>query len=258
VAPLEDIRRVLATTTVPDALVDELLASAPALWLSSAPPSVLAADLALCYPAPAAAEVRAVARSIEGGGHRLTVLARDRPGLLADTTAVLATRGLSVNGASAATWARAQLALHSVTIDAAALSPEQWDDVGRGLRSASHDAPTRPKFTPRGRARVECSIPDQERALVTVDAPDQVGLLHAICRWFAENDASIEAASVGGEGRGAHDVFLVTGPVDGAALEEHLSAEPLPAGRSGALVDAFDFAVGVAVTAARRVGRLGS
>jgi hypothetical protein len=45
--------------------VRALLHDAPPLWLMSAPPSVLAADVALCHPKLRAGEVRAVARPID-------------------------------------------------------------------------------------------------------------------------------------------------------------------------------------------------
>src|SRR5207302_3307749 len=58
------------------------------LWLMSAAPAVLAGDLALCHPKLRRDEVRAVARSIAGSDRvRLTVVAADRPGLLADSGA---------------------------------------------------------------------------------------------------------------------------------------------------------------------------
>src|SRR5690349_4795262 len=85
VATPDDIRRLMASTTVPATRVDRLLDGAPPLWLASAPAAVLAGDLALAHPKLATDEVRAVARPLVGGGQRLVVLAQDRRGLLADT-----------------------------------------------------------------------------------------------------------------------------------------------------------------------------
>ena len=60
-------------------------------------PAVLAADLALCHPPLAPDEVRAVARPMEAPStFRVTVVATDRPGLLADTAAALAEEDMTV------------------------------------------------------------------------------------------------------------------------------------------------------------------
>ena len=62
------------------------------------------------------------------------------------------------------------------------------------------------------------------RSVVRVTAPDRIGLLSTVCRWFADNDISVEAASISTVDGVAKDVFLVDGPCDVDALERHLSA----------------------------------
>jgi len=45
-----------------------------------------------------------------------------------------------------------------------------------------------------------------------------------VCRWFADNGMSVEAASISTEDGVANDVFLVSGHCDVAGLAGHLSA----------------------------------
>ena len=77
----------LAATGVPVVLSDELLAGAPDLWLRGESPDVIAGDVAMCNPALGADEVRVrVSNALVPGALRVTMLAPDRPGLLAATT----------------------------------------------------------------------------------------------------------------------------------------------------------------------------
>lgn len=74
--------------------MSRLLKGVSPLWLLSAPPSVLAADLTLCHPRPKGTELRAVVQPVgTSGTHRLTVVAPDRAGFVADTVAILAADG---------------------------------------------------------------------------------------------------------------------------------------------------------------------
>ena len=54
-------------------------------------------------------------------------------------------------------------------------------------------------------------------------AVDQVGLLWAICRWFADHGVSIETVSAATDAGEANDGFIVVGDVDAEALATHLS-----------------------------------
>ena len=113
----DELRSLLRRTKIPKPIVTRLLGAASPLWLMSERPSVLAADLALCHPPLAPAEVRAVARPMdEPSTFRVTVVASDRPGLLADTAAALADEAMTVVSASVATWTDPDIALHSLTV----------------------------------------------------------------------------------------------------------------------------------------------
>ena len=207
-------------------VVGTLLRDAPPLWLMSAPPALLAGDLALCHPKLARGEVRAVARPIEGSGAvRLTVAAPDRRGLLGDTTAALARHGLCITDASAATWTQPRLALHALTIENAGdVDAAGWERLGDDLRTigTSGDRP-RPRFEPVGHATVTVDGRQPERTLVRVLARDQVGLLSAICRWFAAQGLSVESVHAASDGATARDVFIVNGGCCAQDLSRHLS-----------------------------------
>src|ERR1700730_15063922 len=91
IATTAAVRALLAPTSLPDQLVDDLLAEASAIWLMGETAEVLAGDLVLCYPALAPEEVRATALPTGSpNAWRLTVAAHDRPGLLAGLAGALA------------------------------------------------------------------------------------------------------------------------------------------------------------------------
>lgn len=218
------IRDVLASTTVPRRLARRLLDEAPPLWLTSEAPPTLAADLALCHPKLRRGEVRAVASPIlDSTALRLSVVAEDRPGLLADTCAVLADRGLSVASASAMTWPGLGLALHSLVVQPdGPVDDGDFARLGARLRAMWDDTPT-PTFEPIGQANVTVSGAPAQRATVTVTAKDQVGLLWSVCRWMADHDVSIEAVHATTEFGIARDTFVVKGECEPADLERTLS-----------------------------------
>ena len=88
VASVEEVCGVLAFSRVPRELSDELLDDAPELWLRGESPDVIAGDVALCHPPLSSGEVRVwCAPALIAGALRVSVLAYDRPGLLAATTA---------------------------------------------------------------------------------------------------------------------------------------------------------------------------
>ena len=223
------VAEALAATNIPPARARSLLRDAPPLWFMSAGPSVLAGDLALCYPALARGEVRAVARQIDGSPTvRLTVAAPDRRGLLAEPPGVLARHGLCITDASAATWPKPRLALHALTIEnAAAIDAAGWEGIGADLRALGvRSIRPRPEFVPAGNAVVTVDGSEPEQTLVRVIARDQIGLLSAICRWFADHHLSVESVHAATDGERARDVFLVAGDVDAPALARYLSRRP--------------------------------
>jgi len=227
VSSTKELASILDATTMPADLVGLLLEAAPPLWLASDSASALAADMALCHPVLASGEVRARVSTM-AQGWRLTVVATDRPGLLADTASALAHENCSIASASAASWTHLHLALHSVTISGAPPAATVLDRLGARLRSAPATS-SGSRFVPVGRAKVEVTGETDGDAILTVTAPDQAGLLAAICRWFADRGAGIQAAWVAQNVAGlAEDVFVVRGPVDRDELERFLGVPASP------------------------------
>lgn len=219
------VRQFLSATTVPADVVDEFLSDAPDLWLASAGAELLAGDLALCHPGLQPAEVRAAGRPLGDGIVRLTVFAHDRHGLLADTTGVVSASGFPIVAASAMTCRARRVALHSLTLAAGQTEPGAWDRLRIRLREVGAGGSAAVAFTPEGEAQVEATPFSPGHHLVTVRAPDQVGLLWAVCSWFADQKVSIETAHVTGEpGEWAAGRFVVEGAPDVADLARRLSA----------------------------------
>jgi pimeloyl-ACP methyl ester carboxylesterase/glycine cleavage system regulatory protein len=223
-ATTAELRRLLRGTNIPGRVVTRLLEAASPLWMMSERPSVLAADLALCHPQLAPGEVRAVARPLEDlAVYRLTVVAADRPGLLADTAAALADADLTVESASVSTWTDSDIALHALTVRSTYLTDPDWSALGDRLRTIATDPPTVARYLRTGRATVSAVAAGSGRTLVTVTAPDGLGLLEAVGRWFAEQGISIEAAEIATYGGQATDRFRIAGDADVEALATHLS-----------------------------------
>ena len=245
-ASVDEVRALLVNTTMPEPVIDQLLERASALWLMGAPATLLAADLVLCHPAIGPTEVRAVAHRIDDRTMRLTVAAHDRRGLLADTAGVLAAENLSILGASAMSWTESKVALHSLTVSAADLSTEAWAELGIRLRSLGGGDRPSVKFTPTGRAVVSSSPSAMGRCVLTVTAPDQIGLLWAICQWLADEGSSIEAAHIGTDAGTVRDHFVVVGAPDPVALEARLTGPHLArqTPRAGMGPSADDLAAG--------------
>ena len=211
----------LRRSKIPRPFVTDLVTGAPPLWLLSESVPVLATDMALCYPPPAPHDVRAIARPIDqSDAIRLTVVTTDRKGLLADSGAVLASSGLSITHASAATWTRKKIALQSFVIEGGRnFEQAAWDEVGRKLQvmAATRSLPPTIRVRP---TRVTVHGGDRGQMLVTVTVRDEIGALSGLCRVFSDHDINIEslhARSVGGR---AHDTFLLSGVEDGISVAD--------------------------------------
>jgi hypothetical protein len=231
VATPSEVRDLLAPTTLPAQLIDQLLAGASITWLMSESAEVLAGDLALCHPTLYPNEVRAsVKPTTDRAAWRLTVVTRDRPGLLAATAGVLGFHGLSLTSASAATWPELELALQCVLVidpDGRERFDSDWDEVGKSLRVAllgSH--PVEPDFAPTPPVAVRATPHEQGRSIVSVEAPDQIGLLWAIAHWFESRGCNIEATHMETDGRTAKGTLLVVGDVDCGPLASSIGGVP--------------------------------
>ena len=246
--------------------MEDLLHEVSAVWLMGETAAVVAGDLVLCHPCLAAGEVRAVAKpTTVPGSWRITVAARNQPGLTPGLAGVLAGQQLSISDASATVLAGGELFLQRVTAAHAEGVPTDeadWEAVGERLRAVlGRQQAVRPPFSPRPPVVVEAQPRDFGRVLVTLEAPDQVGLLWAATTWFEEQDCLIEAYRATSAAGTARDTFVVVGDCDfsdlmavlGGRTEPRSWRLPEPA-RAGVRMAASVAAVGVAIAA--RSGRV--
>src|SRR3954468_12777309 len=231
-ATTAEVRDLLSTTSLPGDLVDGLLAEASPTWLLGESAPTLAADLVLCHPPLGPEEVRAVVQPTTAPGTwRLCVVAHDRPGLLAGIAGAVAIHGLTITSVSAALWNDRGLALMAVTAnhpDGFELEAAEWDAIGTQLRSAlGRREPLAVDFRPAPPVRIDATPQGQGRVLLTVEAPDRVGLLWAVASWLQNHGANIEALSTSETGDGlVRDSFLVVGEIDTTALAARLGGGP--------------------------------
>lgn len=154
--------------------------------------SDIARHAGLLSPRPAAREVRAVVTPGRVGYEwHLDIAARDRPGLLAAFTGVLAARDLDVAQAVVATWG------DGAALQAFVIRAERGPD---GV--AFHDALRASLEAPQAALPVpdaEVTFDGSGSALYTrceVVAPDRPGLLHAVAVAAARAGASVHAAAI--------------------------------------------------------------
>lgn len=224
-----------------------LLVGASPLWLLGQSAEQVAGDLALCHPALRSGEIRAIAHPLEGGAsHKVSVVAPDRPGLLAGTAGALAAHGLTITVATASTWPEVGVAVQRVVVEPADPGREVgWEAVGADLTaSLAGGARLVVPFTPCPPVVVSCADHGADRAVVSIQAPDRVGLLWAIASWFEEHGCNIEVAKIDARAGTAVDTFVVHGAgslgpdpslstrppwsLDADALAVHLAGRPEP------------------------------
>ena len=215
-ATVEEVLGVLAFSRIPSELSDELLDGAPDLWLRGESPDVIGGDIALCHPALSAREVRVwCAPALIAGALRISVLAHDRPGLLAATTGALAHAGLSVIQAAAMTWPSRGWALQRALVadpKARSTRPVERDLLCAQLRAAVRDGPMSDvRFSPSGPVQVTTTAEPNGRHVLRVLAPDRPGLLWAISAWLERSDCNVLVARATPAGAQADDAFLVEG-----------------------------------------------
>jgi len=230
VASITEVRGVLSASRVPGELVEELLDGAPELWLRGESPDVIAGDVALCHPSLSTREVRVwCAPALIVGALRVSVLAHDRPGLLAATTGALTNAGLPIVQAAAMTWPRRGWALQRVLVAdprARSTRPVERDLLCAQLRSAVRESVTPDvAFVPTGPVRVTVNGDRSGRRVLRVLAPDRPGLLWAISAWMQRSDCNVLVARAAPAGEQADDSFLVDGSPDETELAGYLSGE---------------------------------
>jgi len=177
---------------------------------------------------------------VEGDGDRLTVVARDEPGLFARISGALTLQGVAVRAATAHSddngW----------VLDEFDVAPEfddviEWRRVEHAVRDAMRDGADLDEALARkvraypktdasasARATVDVRFDNDISSVATVvevHAPDAVGLLHRIAKAFAALTLDIRSARVQTMGPRAVDAFYVCDRrghkiVDDATLDE--------------------------------------
>ncbi|HEV3474354.1 MAG TPA: ACT domain-containing protein, partial [Actinomycetota bacterium] len=203
--------------------VDEYLERLPRPYLLGVTPETVAEHYRLVGPALAGAEVRtAAAPGSREGTYELTVVAADRPGLLAKIAGALALGGLNILSAQAFTTE------DGVAIDVFVVDPggsevdeERWRRIRQTLRKAiegrvsldyrlqeqrRHYAPARGDVPLRVRVLNDVS---DFATVVEVEAPDRVGLLFDVARAFEELGLDVHVAKVATYGVRVVDAFYV-------------------------------------------------
>ena len=189
----------------PGSAAADRLEHAPRAWLLAHEPEVLARMARLVEPLPLRNDVRVQVEEAGPGRWRVQVAARDRPGLLASITGVLAEAGLDVVDASVAGWPDGGVA--DVFTVRSATAPDA-EDIGRRLRAAGR----RPFAAP--------GVPDAVvtfdaaaspwHTLCLVEARDRPGLLHSLASAFSAAGVDVHAARIVTDGERAMDHFELT------------------------------------------------
>jgi [protein-PII] uridylyltransferase len=230
------IRELLGTEEV-----DAYLARLPHAYLLAVSPETAAAHHALLATHPGLTEVRTLAEPGERAGTwRVTVVAADRPGLLARIAGSLALEGLSILSAQAFTTA------DGIAVDLFDVTPafhgdvdeERWRSFRHTLRRAlegriSLEYRVREK---RRHYRAEApDVPTEIRVLndasgfatvVEVETGDRIGLLFDLARTFEELHLDVALAKVATYGPRVVDAFYVTraggGKIDDPEVEREI------------------------------------
>jgi [protein-PII] uridylyltransferase len=221
--------------------VDAYLRRIPRLYLLAVPPEEVAAHFSLLSPALGSRDVRTAARAGERAGTwEVTVVAADRPGLLARMAGSLALSGLSILSAQAFTTE------DGVAIDLFVVEPafhgdideERWRTVRHTLRKAlegrlslEYRVREKRRHYPQPRADVPSEVrvindASEVATVVEVEAPDRLGLLFDLARTFEELHLDVLLAKVATYGPRVIDAFYVR-DLDGQKIEDAEHAEEI-------------------------------
>jgi [protein-PII] uridylyltransferase len=173
--------------------VAERIAAAPRTYLLAQEAADVARQAALLEPLPPRDGARVAAAPLDGEQWRVEVASRDRPGLLATVSGVLAEFGLSVQEAVVATWD------DGGALDAFRVVPiSRTPPDARTLTAAIVDAFNQPLEAP-PTPGAEVVFDDDASpwyTLCEVRCPDRPGVLHSITVGFASAAVDVHSARV--------------------------------------------------------------
>ena len=196
-----------------------------ALERGSAPPPMTVEDVEI----PEAARTHGISIAVEpaADGARVTVVARDRVGLLADVAAMFALHRIRVRAARV--WSPEEYAVSVWDVAEAHLDPGALQDRYDSIVAGRVDPARRlgPRATGEGAlaptvvVRPEAS---EQATVIEVRTADQLGVVHLVCSALAELGISVRSAHVSTLGPQAVDVFYVQEAAAGALSETRAAA----------------------------------
>lgn len=161
-----------------------------------------------------------------GDGSRLTVVCRDRVGLLADVAATFALRRIHVRAARV--WSQGEYGVSEwlvadEVLDAGALHDQFFAITQRRIDPTTRLAPrTEPeRLAPTVVVRPGAS---DQATVIEVRASDRLGVIYLVCAALAELEISVRSAHVSTLGPQAVDVFYLQEPSAGALSETRAAA----------------------------------
>jgi [protein-PII] uridylyltransferase len=189
-----------------DKYLADRIRHAPREYLLAQDGVAIARQAALVEPLPGRQDARVSVLPLEAGEWRIEVAARDRPGLLATVSGVIADLGLDILDATVATWPDLA-ALDSFHVRRAALNPARFgaDELEKmpapdpvALEASIVDAFDDPlESLPNPEADIR--FDDQSSpwyTLFEVRCPDRRGLLHSLTAGIASAGASVHSAKL--------------------------------------------------------------
>lgn len=206
--------------------------SAPARFLLVGEPAEVSRQLTSIDPLPAKRQLRVrVEPSRQGGSWLVEVVVRDRPGILAGTARVLASRRLDVASAQVATWPDgAVLEVFEVRGATAPDADGLAADIDRVVAGFDGAAPL-PDVTFRFDHRAS-----PWHSVCEIDAAERPGLLAAVAEILRAAGVTVRAASARTHDGRAYDIFEITSP-DGHKLDTAAERRIRSFARSGASVE---------------------
>ena len=212
---LVERRRAEATRLVTDPAVIDRIRDAPRSYVLSQRAPDIAREATLVDPRPGRNEARVAVVALDDSSWRIEVAVRDRPGLLATISGVLADQGLDIVDAVVATWSdgaavdsfvvrRAELQPARLAPEELALVPAPESEVLRSAIEAAFDFPLAALPNPDAQLRFD-DLSSPWYTICEVRSPDRRGLLHSL------------SAGISSAGADVHSARLVT--VDGHAVD---------------------------------------
>jgi Kef-type K+ transport system membrane component KefB len=232
---LVERRREDALRIVGDASdVGDWVRNAPRSYLLTNSPVDIARHATLMEPIPRRDSVRVSTLAVDSGRARIEVVGRDRPGLIAAVSGVLAQRRLDVIGATMATWSNgAALESFLLRVVPGVDLPDE-DDLTVAIEAALEASLTAPP-----EPDLQVSFDDAGSPWYTVceiRGRDRAGLLHTVTVGFAAAGVSVHSAKVDTRADVAIDRFEVS-TVDGGKLSDDQKRAVVAAIHSGVEVN---------------------